>query len=110
MSDLEEACALAKDKPLGVTKFLKKYGLHPAGHRRMSPRAPRRIDAQQRARITGAPAQHRLDRVRQPVRQEGLAPRPGSVFADAIMDRIVHITTWVYTGLHNMREHVIMTQ
>ena len=32
------------------------------------------------------------------------ASAPG-VYADAIMDRIVHDTIWVETGGHNMREH-----
>ncbi|MGE4622402.1 MULTISPECIES: ATP-binding protein [Bifidobacterium] len=29
----------------------------------------------------------------------------GGTHADAIMDRIVHNTTWIETGDYNMREH-----
>ena len=90
MPDLEEAWALAKDKPLGATKFLKRSMLLEL--------LERRYDTASTVFCT------------QYAKKDWHQRLGSGVHADAIMDRIVHNTIWVDTGDHNMREHATMTQ
>lgn len=110
MPDLEEAWALAKDKPLGATKFLKKYAAftllaidewlldHPdEGMRSMLLEL---LERRYGNTSTVFCTQYA---------QKDWHQRLGSgVHADAIMDRIVHNTIWIETGNFNMREHAAM--
>ena len=112
MPDLEEAWALAKDKPLGTTKFLKKYAAftllvidewlldHPdEGMRSMLLELlERRYDTASTVFCT------------QYAKKDWHQRLGSGVHADAIMDRIVHNTIWVDTGSHNMREHATLNQ
>ena len=112
MPDLAEAWALARDKPQGHTKFLRKYAAftllvidewlldHP--------------DDDMRAMLLEL-LEHRHDTGSTvfctQYAKKDWHPRLGSgVHADAIMDRIVHNTIWIDTGTKNMREHTAMTQ
>lgn len=90
MPDLEEAWALAKDKPLGATKFLKRSMLLEL--------LERRYDTASTVFCT------------QYAKKDWHQRLGSGVHADAIMDRIVHNTIWVDTGNHNMREHATMRQ
>lgn len=110
MPDLAEAWALAKDKPLGATKFLKKYAAftvlivdewlldHPdEGMRSMLLEL---LERRYGNTSTVFCTQYA---------QKDWHQRLGSgVHADAIMDRIVHNTIWIETGSLNMREHAAM--
>lgn len=112
MPDLEEAWALAKDKPQGQTKFLNKYAAftllvidewlldHPdEGMRSMLLELlERRYDTASTVFCT------------QYAKKDWHQRRGSGVHADAIMDRIVHNTIWVDTGNHNMRQHATMKQ
>lgn len=107
MPDLEEAWALAKDRPQGQNKFLKKYAAfsllvidewlldHPDEtiSRMLLELLERRYDTGSTVFCTQYP-------------KKDWHQRLGSgVHADAVMDRIVHNTIWIDTGTHNMREH-----
>nr|WP_275579095.1 ATP-binding protein [Brachybacterium muris] len=112
MPDLEEAWALAKDKPQGQTKFLRKYSTfsllvidewlldHPdEGMRSMLLELlERRYDTGSTVFCTQYP------------KKDWHARLGGAVHADAIMDRIVHNTIWIDTGDRNMREHTALPQ
>ena len=112
MPDLEEAWALARDKPLGATKFLKKYAAftllviaewlldHPDDQMRhmLLELLERRYDTTSTVFCTQYPKKDWHQRL------------GGGVHADAIMDRIVHNTIWIDTGNHNMREHATLNQ
>lgn len=112
MPDLEEAWALAKDKPHGQTKFLRKYAAftllvidewlldHPdEGMRSMLLELlERRYDTASTVFCT------------QYAKKDWHQRLGSGVHADAIMDRIVHNTIWVDTGSHNMREHGAMIE
>ena len=112
MPDLEEAWATARDKPLGATKFLKKYAAftvlvidewlldHPeeAIRSMLLELLERRYDSASTVFCT------------QYAKKDWPQRLGSGVHADAIMDRIVHNTIWVDTGTHNMREHVTMNQ
>ena len=112
MPDLEEAWALAKDKPHGQTKFLRKYAAftllvidewlldHPdEGMRSMLLELlERRYDTASTVFCT------------QYAKKDWHQRLGSGVHADAIMDRIVHNTIWVDTGTHNMREHATLNQ
>nr|WP_209895655.1 ATP-binding protein [Brachybacterium fresconis] len=108
MPDLAEAWALARDKPQGKNKFLRKYAAfsllvidewlldHP--------------DADMRYMLLEL-LEHRYDNAStvfctQYAKKDWHQRLGSGVHADAIMDRIVHNTIWVDTGSHNMREHV----
>jgi DNA replication protein DnaC len=110
MPDLEEAWALAKDKPLGPTKFLRKYAAftllvidewlldHPD-------ESMRSMLLELLERRYG----HTSTVFCTQYAQKDWHQRLGSgVHADAIMDRIVHNTIWIETGSYNMREHAAM--
>ena len=111
MPDLEEAWALARDRPQGQTKFLKKYAAftllvidewlldHPdEGMRSMLLELlERRYDTTSTVFCT------------QYAKKDWHQRLGSGVHADAIMDRIVHNTSWVDTGSHNMREHTAKT-
>ncbi|MGN7251478.1 ATP-binding protein [Arthrobacter sp. SAFR-014] len=115
MPDLEEAWALAKDKPQGQTKFLNKYAAftllvidewlldHPDESMRsmlleLLGLLERRYDTASTVFCTQ-------------YAKKDWHQRLGSVVhADAIMDRIVHNTIWVDTDNHNMRQHATMKQ
>ncbi|MFB9075228.1 MULTISPECIES: ATP-binding protein [Citricoccus] len=110
MPDLEEAWALAKDKPLGSTKFLKKYAAftllvidewlldHP--DESMRSMLLELLERRYGNTSTVFCTQYA---------QKDWHQRLGSgVHADAIMDRIVHNTLWIETGSYNMREHTAM--
>ncbi|MGO3141655.1 MAG: ATP-binding protein [Galactobacter sp.] len=111
MPDLAEAWALAKDKPQGASKFLRKYQAFSllvidewlldapdeAMRSMLLELLERRYDAGSTVFCTQYAKKdwhHRLG---------------GGVHADAIMDRIVHNTIWVNTGSTNMREHAAST-
>ncbi|WP_283255771.1 MULTISPECIES: ATP-binding protein [Brevibacterium] len=110
MPDLEEAWALAKDKPLGTTKLLKKYAaftvlvidewlLDPPDEAMRSmllELLERRYDTASTVFCT------------QYAKKDWHQRLGSGVHADAIMDRIVHNTIWVETGSHNMREHAAL--
>ncbi len=110
MPDLEEAWALARDKPLGATKFLKKYAAftllvidewlldHPDDQMRhmLLELLERRYDTTSTVFCT------------QYAKKDWHQRLGSGVHADAIMDRIVHNTIWIDTGSHNMREHVTL--
>src|SRR5699024_12728558 len=112
MPDLEEAWAVAKDKPLGTTKFLRKYAAftllviddwlldHPDESMRsmLLESLERRCDATSTVFCTQCAKQAWHQRL------------GSGVHADAIMDRIVHNTIWVDTGTHSMREQAILDQ
>lgn len=112
MPDLEEAWAMAKDKPSGTTKFLKKYAAftllvidewlldHPDESMRsmLLELLERRYDATSTVFCT------------QYAKKDWHQRLGSGVHADAIMDRIVHNTIWIDTGSHNMREHATMKQ
>lgn len=112
MPDLEEAWAIAKDKPLGTTKFLRKYAAftllvidewlldHPDESMRsmLLELLERRYDATSTVFCT------------QYAKKDWHQRLGSGVHADAIMDRIVHNTIWVDTGTHNMREQAILDQ
>jgi DNA replication protein DnaC len=112
MPDLEEAWAVAKDKPLGTTKFLRKYAAftllvidewlldHPDESMRsmLLELLERRYDATSTVFCT------------QYAKKDWHQRLGSGVHADAIMDRIVHNTIWVDTGTHNMREQAILDQ
>jgi len=107
MPDLAEAWALAKDKPQGQTKFLKKYAAftllvidewlldHPdEGMRSMLLELlERRYGHTSTVFCT------------QYAKKDWHQRLGSGVHADAIMDRIVHNTIWIETGSYNMREH-----
>ena len=110
MPDLEEAWALAKDKPLGSTKFLKKYAAftllvidewlldHP--DESMRSMLLELLERRYGNTSTVFCTQYA---------QKDWHQRLGSgVHADAIMDRIVHNTLWIESGSFNMREHTAM--
>ena len=107
-----EAWALARDKPQGQTKFLKKYAAytllvidewlldHPdEGMRSML------LELLERRYDTGSTVF-----CTQYAKKDWHQRLGSGVHADAIMDRIVHNTIWVDTGTHNMREHASMIQ
>ncbi|WP_182357226.1 ATP-binding protein [Tomitella gaofuii] len=112
MPDLEEAWVLAKDKPQGQTKFLRKYSAfallvidewlldHPdeAMRSMLLELLERRYDPGGAVFCT------------QYAKKDWHARLGGGVHADAIMDRIVHNTVWIDTGSQNMREHVASAQ
>lgn len=112
MPDLEEAWAMAKDKPQGTTKFLRKYAAftllvidewlldHPDESMRsmLLELLERRYDATSTVFCT------------QYAKKDWHQRLGSGVHADAIMDRIVHNTIWVDTGTHNMREQAILDQ
>ena len=112
MPDLEEAWALASDKPQGATKFLKKYAAftllvidewlldHPddAIRSMLLELLERRYDTGSTVFCT------------QYAKKDWHQRLGSGVHADAIMDRIVHNTIWVDTGNHNMREHASMNR
>ena len=107
MPDLEEAWALARDKPQGQTKFLNKYAAfsvlvidewlldHPDESMRsmLLELLERRYDTASTVFCT------------QYAKKDWHQRLGGGVHADAIMDRIVHNTIWIETGEVNMREH-----
>lgn len=106
MPDLEEAWALARDKPQGQTKFLNKYAAfsvlvidewlldHPDESMRsmLLELLERRYDTASTVFCT------------QYAKKDWHQRLGGGVHADAIMDRIVHNTLWIETGDVNMRE------
>ncbi len=112
MPDLEEAWALARDKPQGATTFLKKYAAftvlvidewlldHPDDQIRsmLLELLERRYDTASTVFCT------------QYAKKDWHQRLGSGVHADAIMDRIVHNTIWVDTGNHNMREHATLNQ
>ncbi|AZL05764.1 ATP-binding protein [Brevibacterium aurantiacum] len=112
MPDLEEAWAQALDKPMGTTKFLKKYAAfsvlvidewlldHPDESMRsmLLELLERRYDCASTVFCT------------QYAKKDWHQRLGSGVHADAIMDRIVHNTVWVETGSHNMREHAALNQ
>ncbi|MHA7225572.1 ATP-binding protein [Glutamicibacter soli] len=106
MPDLEEEWQQADNKPLGVQKLLRKYANYsvlvldewlldpPTGEftRFIFELMERRYDAASTIFCTQ-------------YKQSDWHARLGAdAMADAIMDRIVHNTTWVETGEFNMRE------
>ena len=107
MPDLAEAWHLAKDKPQGQMKFLRKYAaftllvidewlLDPPDESMRSmllELLERRYDTTSTVFCT------------QYAKKDWHSRLGGGVHADAIMDRIVHNTIWIDTGNHNMREH-----
>ena len=110
MPDLEEAWALASDKPQGTTRFLKKYAAFTllvidewlldrpddAMRSMLLVLLERRYDAGSTIFCT------------QYAKKDWHQRLGSGVHADAIMDRIVHNAIWVDTGNHNMREHTLM--
>ncbi|SDT17155.1 IstB-like ATP binding protein [Brevibacterium sandarakinum] len=112
MPDLEEAWALAKDKPQASTKFLRKYASftllvidewlldHPDESMRsmLLEILERRYDSVSAVFCT------------QCAKKDWHQRLGSGVHADAIMDRIVHNTIWVDTGTHNMREQAVLNQ
>ena len=112
MPDLEEAWALAKDKPQGMTKFLRKYSAfsllvidewlldHPDESMRSTllELLERRYDSASTVFCT------------QYAKKDWHQRLGSGVHADAVMDRIVHNTIWVDTGTSNMREHMTLNQ
>lgn len=112
MPDLEEAWAIAKDKPQGTTKFLRKYAAftllvidewlldHPDESMRgmLLELLERRYDSTSTVFCT------------QYAKKDWHQRLGSGVHADAIMDRIVHNTIWVDTGTHNMREQAMLNQ
>lgn len=112
MPDLEEAWALAKDRPQRSTKFLRKYASftlvlidewlldHPDESIRsmLLELLERRYDSVSTVFCTQ-------------YAKKVWHQRLGSgVHADAIMDRLVHNTISVDTGTHNMSEQAILNQ
>ena len=108
MPDLEEEWVQVQDKPLGASKFLKKYGSYtllvidewlldrPDGDflRMLLELMERRYGTSSTVFCTQYP-------------KKDWHQRLGSgVHADAIMDRIIHNTTWFETGTYNMREQL----
>lgn len=107
MPDLEELWVEAKDKPQGTTKFLKKYAAYTllvidewlldapdeSTRSMLLELLERRYDTTSTVFCTQYPKKDWHTRL------------GGGVHADAIMDRIIHNTTWVDTGSYNMREH-----
>ena len=107
MPDLEEAWALARDKPQGQMKFLRKYAAftllvidewlldHPDESIRsmLLELLERRYDTTSTVFCT------------QYAKKDWHQRLGSGVHADAIMDRIVHNTIWIETGGTNMREH-----
>lgn len=109
MPDLESGWAEVKDKPGGTSRFLNKYA---------SPTAvvildewllqiPRKETQQFLLELV----ERRYDTVStifctQYAQKDWHQRLGGGVLADAIMDRIVHHTSWIETGSYNMREHV----
>ena len=112
MPDLEEAWALARDKPQGQMKFLRKYAAftllvidewlldHPDESIRsmLLELLERRYDTTSTVFCT------------QYAKKDWHQRLGSGVHADAIMDRIVHNTIWIDTGNQNMREHAVMNQ
>ena len=110
--DPEEAWALAKDRPPGQTKFLKKYAAfsllvidewlldHPdeAMRSMLLELLERRYDTGSTVFCT------------QYAKKDWHQRLGSGVHADAIMDRIVHSAIWIDTGTHNMREHAAAHQ
>jgi DNA replication protein DnaC len=110
MPDLAEAWAMARDKPLGTTKFLKKYAaftllvidewLLDSPDESMRSMLLELLERRYGNTSTVFCTQYA---------QKDWHQRLGSgVHADAIMDRIVHNTLWIATGSYNMREHAAM--
>lgn len=112
MPDLEEAWAVAREKPQGQTKFLKKYVNytllvidewlldHPDERMRsmLLELLERRYDTASTVLCT------------QYAKKDWHQRLGSGVHADAIMDRIVHNTIWVDTGSHNMRQQATVNQ
>src|SRR5699024_1717499 len=111
MPDLEEAWVQAADKPQGQAKLLRKYAaytllvidewlLDPPNETMRSmllELLERRYDTASTVFCT------------QYAKKDWHQRLGSGVHADAIMDRIVHNTIWVETGVYNMREHTAMT-
>ncbi|MGO4384377.1 ATP-binding protein [Specibacter sp. RAF43] len=108
MPDLEEEWVQAQDKPMGASKFLKKYGSftllvidewlldRPSGDflRMLLELMERRYGSASTVFCTQ-------------YQQKDWHQRLGSgVHADAIMDRIIHNTIWIETGSDNIREKI----
>lgn len=107
MPDLEEAWHTAADKPGGKEKFLRKYAAYQVltvDEWLLNP-----PDDSLRSMLLEL-LERRYDTVStifctQYQQKDWHQRLGGDVHADAIMDRIVHRTTWVETGDTNMREH-----
>lgn len=111
MPDLEELISVAVDKPHGKTQLLKKLAnftllvldewlLDPPDEAMQSfllELLERRYDAASTVFCTQYPKKDWHSRL------------GGAVHADAIMDRVVHNTTWIETGTFNMRERQART-
>jgi len=107
MPDLEAAWELARDKPQGQTKFLRKYAAFTLLV----------LDEWLLDRPDDAMLSMLLELLERryghastvfctQYAQKDWHQRLGSgVHADAIMDRIVHNSIWIETGTFNMREH-----
>ena len=103
---------MAKDKPQGMTKFLRKYSAftllvidewlldHPDESMRsmLLELLERRYDSASTVFCT------------QYAKKDWHQRLGSGLHADAIMDRIVHNTIWVDTGTSNMREHMTLNQ
>ena len=110
MPDLEESWASAKDKPGGREKWLRKFASFnvlvldewlldaPSDDVRtmLLELLERRHDSVSTVFCT------------QYAKKDWHQRLGGGVHADAIMDRIVHTTTWITTGDMNMREHAAL--
>ncbi len=112
MPDLEEAWALAKDRPQGQTKFLKKYAAFSLLvidewllDRPDETIRSMLLELLERRYDTGSTVL-----CTQYAKKDWHARLGSGVHADAIMDRIVHNTIWIETGTHNMREHAAVNQ
>ena len=111
MSDLEESWAVARDRPAGKEKWLRKYSAFtllvidewlldpPTDDVRsmLLELLERRYDDSSTVFCT------------QYAKKDWHQRLGGGVHADAIMDRIVHNTLWIETGEVNMREHAAAT-
>ena len=112
MPDLAEAWALAKDKPHGTATFLKKYAaftvlvidewLLDQPDDAMRSMLFELLERRYGNASTVFCTQYA---------KKDWHQRLGSVVhADSIMDRIVHNTIWIETGIYNMREHAALNR
>lgn len=112
MPDLEELLSVAADKPHGKTQLLRKLVNFPllvidewlldrpddAMRSFLLELLERRYDASSTVFCTQYP------------KKDWHLRLGDGVHADAIMDRVVHNTTWIETGTFNMREHQAKSQ
>lgn len=111
MPDLAETWQAAADRPQGASRFIRKYSAFAVLV--LDEWLLDKPDRPMRAMLLEL-MERRYDTAStifatQYAKKDWHARLGGGVHTDAIMDRIVHNATWIYTGQINMREHTTST-